>query len=208
MNWPATSLSVELLPLTRFHSGNNFLSRTGQTRGANILDARIAAEEWDKLLQNIQEFESLFISKFQDATLCAAFVFQFQPINQHLGNLLVHAVRSHIGKASPGVVLKLEEVVEICEKHNLCVVARSFDGDNSYHGYHVEISKRAREMMPRFEQICKERSDPERLDEENDAVGGEEELLSKNRDRERPVFGQSTGDCASRGTRMTHDLLE
>jgi hypothetical protein len=127
------------------------ISRTGKTRGVNILNAKVAAEEWDKLLQNVQEFESLFISKFQDATLCAAFVFQFQPIDQHLGNLLVHVVPSHTGKASPGIVLKLEEVVEVCEKHNLRVVVRSFDGDNSYRDYHVEIAKHAREMMPRFE---------------------------------------------------------
>jgi hypothetical protein len=103
--------------------------------------------------------------------------------------------------------LKFEEVVEVCEKHNSRCVARSFVGDNSYHCYHVEIAKYAREMMPRFEQICKERSDPEWLDEKEDSVGGEaEELLLENRDGERPVFGQSIGDCASKGTRMTHDL--
>jgi hypothetical protein len=123
--------------------------------GLDLLGAKIAAEEWNKLLQNIQEFESLFISTFQDATLCAVFVFQFQPIDQHPGNLLVHVVSSHIGKALPGIILKLEEVVESCEKHNLLVVARSFDGDNSYHGYHVEIAKYSREIMPRFEQGTK-----------------------------------------------------
>jgi hypothetical protein len=53
-----------------------------------ISDTKISSEEWDHLVQNVQEFEALFASVLQGQILCAALVFQFQPIDQNLGNLL------------------------------------------------------------------------------------------------------------------------
>jgi cobalamin biosynthesis Co2+ chelatase CbiK len=46
-----------------------------------ISDAKISGEEWDRLVQNVEEFETLFTSVFQGQILCAAFVFQFQPMD-------------------------------------------------------------------------------------------------------------------------------
>jgi hypothetical protein len=65
-----------------------------------------------------------------------------------LGNLLVHVLPSHTGKASPAIVARLEEVVDACESQDLHVIARAFDGDSSYHAYHVPIAQYAREAMP------------------------------------------------------------
>jgi hypothetical protein len=56
------------------------VSQTGETRGITIIDANISGEEWDLLVQNVQEFEGILTSVFQDQILCTAFVFQFQPI--------------------------------------------------------------------------------------------------------------------------------
>jgi hypothetical protein len=55
------------------------IAGTEQTRGMTITDTKISGEEWDRLVQDGQEFEALFTSVLQDQTLWAAFVFQFQP---------------------------------------------------------------------------------------------------------------------------------
>jgi hypothetical protein len=60
----------------------------------------------------------------------------------------------------------LEEVAQICDRQNLRVIAQSFDSDESYHRYHVDITQHAREIMAGLEQISAELSDWERQDED------------------------------------------
>jgi hypothetical protein len=161
------------------------ICRTGETREMTISDAKISGEEWDHLVQNVHEFEALFTSVFQDQILCAAFVFQFQPIDQNLGDRFVRTVPSHTSKASPSIVTRLEEVVHIYGSQNLRVIVQSFDGDRSYHRYHVDIIQHAREIMARPEQICTELSDRKGEDErEMPTADDDRGSLSRNRGEE------------------------
>jgi hypothetical protein len=81
----------------------------------------------------------------------------------------------------------LEEVAKICDNENLHVIARSFDGDGSYHHYHVDITQHASEIMARLEQICTELR--ERADEEEMPTGdGDRGGLLWNRGEEASGF--------------------
>jgi hypothetical protein len=183
------------------------ISQTGKTRGMTISDPKISGEEWDRLVQNVHEFEALFTSVFRGQILCAAFVFQFQSIDQNLGNLLVHIVPSHTSKASPDIITILEEVAQICDSQNLRVIARSFDGDGSYRRYHVDIAQYAREIMARLEQICAEFSDREREDEEEMPTGDDDRgVLSWNRGEEASGFKRLITGQVGEDTSMKYDV--
>lgn len=52
------------------------------------------------LMQNIREYEDLFLATLQDEIICAAFAFQFQPADQQLSNLLLHVLAVQAGEAA------------------------------------------------------------------------------------------------------------
>jgi hypothetical protein len=101
----------------------------------------------------------------------------------------------------------LAEAARICDRQNLRVIARWFDGDGSNHCYHVDITQHAREIMARLGHICTELSDREPEDEEEMTTGDDDRGgLSWNRGEDASGFESLITGQVGEETSMTYDI--